>query len=436
MTVAVEKISLSYAARPSGVARLLTGLFLLDFLVAYIVNPFVMPGSTFAGLALPQVVRGITLVILSVLILKNKKEIRQDCKYSWRVYKYGIFVLALISLFEVVRIGGFPLASANAYLQIVYWLSYWVLFDLVSKSKADARYMAVRWIFIMAIMAASIYYGVKTGAFLNSYEDEGVSASAGIAGNVKGVSGQLLVACFLTLFLTREKHKFSGCLLALFFLGGSFLTYARAGMVGAALAILWIVLWNQFFRDHRISFGWAGRFLFLCILTGTMYFAVSGTGGLQSRWEDVSDPTKGGSGRALLWAVAVDEFMQEGRVLQMTGMGYQSLLSMMERRTTLAAHTHNDLLDAITIGGILGISLFLAVALSMVTFWRTQRLNSASAAMGGAILMVLLGHSLLTGQIFAPDVMMGYVLALTCIIRSSPEDVRLPQSLSTAAESA
>ena len=427
-------MSVRHRSRASRLARLIVWLFVIDFIVAYGINP-AFGIINIGELALPQIVRGGTLLLLTLVILKERSKIRQACKFSWRAYRYGLFALSLVTAAEFIRTGSLPLISLNAYLQVVYWLTFWVVVDLASKDRISAQYMAICWVVVISIAAFSVYYGVQNGDFANAYEDQGVTASAGIAGNPKGLPGQLMVACFLTLFLSRQKHRVFGSLTALMFLGSSFLTYARAGMTGAALALVWLIVWNLFFRARQQSLIWTWRFVALTACLAALYFGKVGVGGLEARWADVSDPVTGGSGRALLWAVAVDQYVHESRGLQISGIGYEGMLDMMDSRVGMAVATHDDLLDAITIGGIVGLSLAIVAGACFVGAWRACPLSSDAAAMVGAIFCVLLCQSLLTGQVFAPDTMVGYVLGISCVLGmspvGSPNHVRLKRRLRT-----
>ena len=402
--------------RISALSRLVAWSILIDFAVAYIISP----GTEVRvfGLLLPQLVRGCTLAIFTVIVLTNANHVRRRCRTSGTLYALGVIVLATISVAEYFRNRTLPLISINAYLQILYWLTFWVLIDLSATDRLNALYIVRRWLVAMFVLGGSVYYGYFTGS-LQSYSDLGITASAGLAGYGKGLAGQMLVACVTILFFARRRHEVLAAIAAVVCVGSAFLTYVRSGAVAAAAAVAWLLIWTVFLRRGKIQGLWIARFLIVLAAAGVAFFALVGPGDLAKRWHDVSDSEKGGSGRAAFWRIAVDEYTGETLEKELAGIGYEGMLSLMERRYGIRIATHNDLLDALTVGGALGCLYGCLLAGLLVARWRSCPPHSAAFAVVGAILIVWLCQGLLTGQIFAPDTMVSYVLGITCVLAVS-----------------
>ena len=91
----------------------------------------------------------------------------------------------------------------------------------------------------------------------------------------------------------------------------------------------------------------------------------------------------------------------------------------------VAVHTHNDVLDMLVIGGVLGLIILGLVFAGIVVQIRAARSASPEFAVAVAILLVLGCQAFFTGQLFLPDIMTFYLLGITAVLacraRKSPE---------------
>ena len=87
----------------------------------------------------------------------------------------------------------------------------------------------------------------------------------------------------------------------------------------------------------------------------------------------------------------------------------------------VVVHTHNDLLDMLVIGGVLGLTVLGLIFTGIVAQIRAARPASPEFAVGVAILLVLGCQSFFTGQLFLPDVMSFYLLSITAVLACARE---------------
>ena len=184
-------------------------------------------------------------------------------------------------------------------MQIAYWLIIWYV-AIVSVTDAwSARTVAKGLVIGALITAASVYFGYATGVE-TLYSRAGVEASSGWFVSPKGIAGSLVAGAFIVAYLGYRRHPWGSVLIALFCLGGSFLTYARAGMVAMCVALAWLAMWSMGTRFSMRS-SWAVRLVLVSLCGAAIVAATLGTAGLMTRWADLDDPDKAGSGRLLLW---------------------------------------------------------------------------------------------------------------------------------------
>jgi O-antigen ligase len=148
---------------------------------------------------------------------------------------------------------------------------------------------------------------------------------------------------------------------------------------------------------------------------------------LFARWGDLQDSDKAGSGRATFWKVAADGYAHATPVQQTVGMGYSAMSEMLFiGYGDDIKHTHNDMLDMLLVGGVVGAAWLLLFISTLA--WRVTRMSLATieGGAGAAILLAYLFHSQLTGQIWGTDAMTYYSLSLTCLFaihRSNPGNI-------------
>jgi O-antigen ligase len=167
--------------------------------------------------------------------------------------------------------------------------------------------------------------------------------------------------------------------------------------------------------------SWALRLVFASLCGVMIVTALVGTADLAMRWADLDDPEKAGSGRLLLWTAAVSSFLNGSPVQQLCGRGFQGMLDMVYASLGVVLHTHSDLLDMLVIGGVLGLIVLGLMFIGIVVQIRASRPASPEFAVAVAILLVLGCQAFLTGQLFLPDVMSFYLLAITAVLACAQE---------------
>jgi hypothetical protein len=82
-------------------------------------------------------------------------------------------------------------------------------------------------------------------------------------------------------------------------------------------------------------------------------------------------------------------------------------------------HTHNDMLDALLVSGLVGALWLTGLIASFAHRVLLSNISTVEGAAGIAIVLTYICHSLLTGQIWGTDAMTYYTLSLTCLPRVS-----------------
>ena len=194
--------------------------------------------------------------------------------------------MAVIAIKDVVS-GGLEISNIIAYVQIAYWLTIWYVAVCAITDKRSALIVAKGLVIGALITAASVYYGYLTGAALEAiYGNEGVEASAGWFVSGKGIAGSLVAGALLAAYLGYRRYPWRSVLLALFCMGASFLTYARAGMVGMFAALVRLAAWSMRSR-FNVRASWASRLVLAALCGAIIFAAIVGTAGLEARWADL-----------------------------------------------------------------------------------------------------------------------------------------------------
>jgi O-antigen ligase len=274
---------------------------------------------------------------------------------------------------------------------------------------------------------------------INYYQDDAVRSSAGWFDTAKYVTGVLVSGGVVLLYLGRKKAGWLSPLLACLCFVSCLITYARAGAVAMCVVFLWLSAWALFFGTPKKRI-WLNRFLILIFAMLMIAPIVVHPDTLFARWSDLQDSDKAGSGRATFWKVAADGYVASTPVQQTIGMGYSSMSEMLFiGYGDDIKHTHNDMLDMLLVGGVVGAAWLLLFISNFA--WRVARMsmNTIEGGAGAAILLAYLFHSQLTGQIWGTDAMTYYTLSLTSlftIARCSSRNVpaNSPQLISSHEE--
>lgn len=399
------------------------GVLLLAMLA--IIDPILNQISTAYGLAigslsLLQAMRGAVLLAalwMAMTLPPNRGRVRRVVCHITILIGAGVAVIAI----NDVILSGLEVSNIIAYVQIAYWLTIWYVGVATITDVRSALTVAKGLVIGALITAASVYYGYITGSTLNAiYGGEGVEASSGWFVSGKGIAGSLVAGALLAAYLGYRRHPWLSTVLALFCLGASFLTYARSGLIAMCAALIWLSMWSVGTRFSTRS-SWASRLVLASLCGAVIVAAMVGTADLATRWADLDDPERAGSGRLLLWTAAARSFLNGSTADQLFGRGFQGMLEMVYASLGVVVHTHNDLLDMLVIGGVLGLIVLGLIFAGIVVQIRSALPASPEFAVAVAILLVLGCQAFFTGQLFLPDVMTFYLLAITAVLACARE---------------
>lgn len=371
-------------------------------------------------LSLLQVVRGALLIGAMAMTIATSHGLMRPARAVRRVALAVGVCLCVFALNEALTAGGIVLGSLVAYSQIVYWLVMW---SLAAASVTDARRAGIVMGGLVTgaiLTAASVFYGYAVGVS-TVYSAQGVAASAGWFSSGKGISGTLLAGALISAYLSRRRRGWVFTLITLLCLGASFVTYARAGMVALAVALCWLLFWTVKTRATSTS-DWARRLMLGAACGVAAIVFTIGTTDLLERWSDVGNPDRAGSGRLVLWKAALNSFAEGDTTQQLIGRGYTGMVEAMYGAVGLLLHTHNDLLDMLGVGGLLGIAALVILTAGMIVQIRAVPIAAPGAALAVALLLVLWCHGFFTGQIFMPDIVTFYLLGISCALAHATND--------------
>ncbi len=361
-----------------------------------------------------QVLRGSLVTIMTCVVLRSFYAIGLHDRAALVAGMLFIYSFAFYLCKEVLNTGSLELENVTHYVQIVYWLEVWLLATMAFDTPRR-RHFALVCIVAGALMSsASIFYGYLTGTRL-TYEYQQIAASTGLFNSGKGVAGVLVVSGIASAYLLRERANSIGVVIACLMFTAAFLTYARAGLVALCAELLTIGVWSLIRCPSAATTRWARRLLAGCVLLGVIGYLIIGTADLTARWADMMDPDQAGSGRITFWKVALDSFWDAGLSEQLLGRGYVGMYAVMQSGYGMRIHTHNDLLDMLLVGGVMGVVCLVIFWATLIARLRLLHVASAEYGAGLAILAGLFAQSLLTGQIFDPSTMAVYVIAFVCV---------------------
>ncbi len=377
-------------------------------------------------LSLFQVVRGALLLLNVVLV---GRALAATDRGTFRAVAAVLLFpasLAAAAVLESARRSGVAPETIVAVLQTCYWVSILALV-LLRRERAEPSSAIANGILLGgAIAAVSVLVALAVGGGReNAYQLSGVDASWGWFLTMKGLTGQLLVAAIVGLMVggerkTRWPYAVSGvCALA------TFLTYARTGLVALVAAAAWLLLSRWRRRVLLIVRDVAGIVLVSYLVLSVPHVQTALTDNLALRWQDVLDQNmrdqgKSGSGRATLLPDSWREFLSGDAGDVWFGRGFAGMLDAVQDAGYIRIHTHDDLLDVLLVGGLVGL---LSLTVLLVTAWR--RLVPPSSRRSRwryavAIAFVWAAHAAFTGQLWLPDAMSWYILGLGAMAAALP----------------
>jgi len=301
--------------------------------------------------------------------------------------------------------------DAIALSQILYWVLVWLIYAVECATPEGGRLV------LKGVLAGGVYMAVSVillhmfgGGAYSRYE--GVDASFGGFSTAKSLGGILCVAALLSLRI-RSTPLQAG--LVCVSLAGLMLTYQRTGQLAMVVAVLWIAVVHMRSRIREVLLSGRSVIAFACILVMVAGFV--DTDALTERWRnaDLSLGSKAGSGRLGLWTDALRAFEGMNWLDRMLGVGYSGMRDAMleEGLGGNRKHTHSDVLDILLAFGVLGVFGWIAVHYAVIQTMRACAKTSMEYALGGAVYIVFLIESLITGQVFGPATMIAYFGAIT-----------------------
>jgi O-antigen ligase len=372
----------------------------------------------FGPLSLLQIVRVFVMLAFAALIAWSLAKDRTGFgRIPIPAVAAGL-LLAMAVTKELIVSNALSMASVGAYGQMAYWLMFWITVSVLCKNVRQAEIILWGLGVGATLTALSVIAGLMFGA-INYYEDDAVRSSAGWFDTAKYVTGVLVCGGVVLLYLGRKNAGWLSPLLACLCFVACIITYARAGTVAMCAVFLWLAAWSLFIGNSQKRL-WLNRFLILIFSMLMIAPLVVHPDTLFARWSDLQDSDKAGSGRATFWKVAADGYAHASPVQQTVGMGYSSMSEMLFiGYGDDIKHTHNDMLDMLLVGGVVGAAWLLLFISTLA--WRVTRMSLATVegCAGAGILLAYLFHSQLTGQLWGTDCMTYYSLSLTCLFAIS-----------------
>ena len=369
-------------------------------------------GLSVGPLSMLQAVRGALFLVALTMVATSVRARGRVARAVGAVVLSIAFCLTVIATKEGLVSNGLVLPSLIAYSQIGYWLLMWYMGAALITDGAKAGTVARGLVVGALITAASVYYGYAVGVS-TVYRLEGVAASSGWFVSGKGIAGSLVTGALLAAYLGHRRRSPWMTLVALFCLGASFLTYARAGMVALLASLTWLCVWSLSTRLKASL--WARRLLITAVCGAAVLIYAVGTEDLLLRWADLRSSDAAGSGRVMLWRAAVDNILDGAASNQVFGRGFEGMLDLIYTSVGVRIHTHNDVLDMLMMGGLFGL-LVLGLVFSGIVTQLQAHPKSPEFAVSVGILIVLCCQGFFTGQMFLPDVMAYYLLCITTVL--------------------
>jgi len=375
---------------------------------------------TIGSFSMLQVFRGTLLGMLLCMVGLTPRPGRHCQSAIGGVVLWLLLCLSLVATNQAVNGHGIVLLDLITYVQIGYWITVWYATHIWIRDVPSARMVLHGLMGGGLVTAASVYYGYIVGVSNPIYALEGVRASSGFFVSGKGIAGTLVVGGVTAGYLGIGRRTWSYSCAAVICFGACFLTYARAGLVALWLSLLWLVIWSTMIRSGRKS-SWVGRVMTVTTVSAAILVATVGTADLNRRWSDVNNPNRAGSGRLHIWAAAAESFGEADLSEQLAGRGFQGMLEFIGSRIGNRIHTHNDMLDMLVTGGVIGVVFLLLVFAALLAQILRTPVRSPEFAVAFSILLALSSQAIFTGQLFMPDVMSYYVVGITALtVNSQP----------------
>ncbi len=363
------------------------------------------------SLSLLQAVRLPLLVVLLAICMRHL--FTNPSRLPLVIWLTPLMLLMFV-IKEYLYTGTIAFSSLGSYGQLLYWIVFWAAIRLECRTRRQANLLLAGMGAGALLSAVSILGGFAVGG-LNPYADDGVNASAGWFNTAKTVTGVLLTGACILLYRGRSSHSWGYPLLACLCFLSCVLTYARAGQVAAVLVWLWLALWCILKRPSLTGQTTRRFVLLAAVLAMASLPVLLRSGSFVNRWQDLEDHDKGGSGRAEFWPVAIEEFRSAEPAEKLFGFGYDHMATMLYKDYGAdIRHTHNDVLDAMLLGGMCGMAWWVLLICSLIAAIAPS-LRTYEGMAGFGIVLAFICHGQLTGQLLGTDAMTAYVLGISCL---------------------
>ena len=394
-----------------------------------IVNPaiaqlsFLLIPDGIAGLSIMQLFQG-TLFLIWMCFFA--------CIFSR--YKYWLHFRALL----IVMILGFFLfyfktmhdsnwLSQNSsqtlviFIKPIFWAFSWLFVSMIVQNHLQARKLIICIIFGTACDALFKIWGNLSGQWVvQTYEDAGVIASFGVEGiSGKSTVGFLLMSIYLSWYLLRECPWISS-FVSLFFIAAIVLTYDRSAQVALIASLSFCLAWAILGKLRHIKRLFP-RFVLLFSVFACAYGAIFGIQHIFSRWtyEFGKYGLITGAGRLNFYKTAWEWFLSADTADLLFGQGVESTYAMLYSKVGMRVHTHSDLFDLMSFGGILGIAIYIIIFITIFSLVLRIRHIHIEFPISLALVICFIILSVFTGQLWATHSMFVLGTSLWCLYLGS-----------------
>ncbi|UCE46362.1 MAG: O-antigen ligase family protein [Phycisphaerales bacterium] len=277
-------------------------------------------------------------------------------------------------------------------------------FHLADRSFCDIRWpIACAW-FVLILMSISQALGLIMGNTVAAYQSE--YATAGVIDQAAITSAYIIST--LPVFLMFFPNGSHAVLAVVLLLVSLFFTMRRTDLIAAVVTVLFIVIGNLK-PWRRVRHG--KMVCALCLLAIITLAGLRSAPGadLVSRFKDL-DPSQGtGSGRYIIWRVALDHMAERPLGEQALGEGMGSIRDVIDRHFGSALGGHNDWLDITFSFGVVGLMAlgwwYLTLARFTIALYRIRHPVLQGVFSSLVILFLMSAGS---GGVFDPSFAMVY----------------------------
>jgi hypothetical protein len=361
----------------AGLLLLIFPLAPASFLLVYLVSlPFLdalIPFFTVdkSGLRFgPQILfRGGLTVLLAYYWLANKRN-----PLAIRPALPMLLLVLLLALSTVasgirIQVGFITLAKH------VYWmLLLLTVTDMVAqgnmKLETIYRCVVISTLCFMAVVVAAPFIGIDLGSFYDVGDARGPYGPHGLA---LCLSQGFIVALALC---STQKNRFFLSFLLLFCVAAAICiarTYVRTGYLSffASLFIFTLFVWRYGRRDTiLLRYRTLLSVLFIIIIGSLCVYGLTHAEAFKERNRDLSNIETAGSGRTIIYRMALKKYSDSSICQQLFGCGLGDMYFLMGSELKVP---HNDYLVFLLAGGLVGLALHFWL---LAGLWRQIRLSA------------------------------------------------------------